>query len=232
MGDNQQAITAEQVQSYLAEHSDFFLMHPDVIESLQLNGAPEGTVSFVQKQTNRLQDKNQKLQQQLHALIDNARQNTDLHSRINQLSLRLIDAVSFEAFLALLMNDLKQEFKADNIALHLFSTDQFSFNLPEPDHNISLHHDSDLQAFKAILSKQQIVCGRLSKAQKTAFFADKADKIKSVACLALGDKPCLGLLAIASADEDRFHADMGTEYLHFLSDIIAIALRRSYAQSV
>lgn len=225
MDNNQQELTAEQVKSYLLENNDFFLSNPDVIDALQLNSSPEGTVSFAQKQADRLQAKNQQLQGQLRDLIENARQNTALQQRINQLCLRVLNVTSFEDLLTLLMTEFKQEFNADEIALRLFYTHSDKPNLPQTEGNISLHHEGDLQAFESLLLKQKIVCGRLSQSQKETFFADKAKEIESVACIPLGLAPCLGLLAIASVDEDRFHANMGTEYLQFLSNIIESVLR-------
>ena len=225
MGDNQQSLTAEQISMYLAENNDFFIKNPQVIERLQLNVAPEGIISFSQKQTEQLQAKNKQLQQQLHDLIDNARQNMAVQNRINQLCLRVLDAASFDDLLMLLMTDFKQEFSADEIALHLFSSHNDTLILPQTDKNISVHHSEELHDFDKILAKQKIVCGRLSLAQKKSFFLDKAGSIESIACVPLGRDPCLGILAIASTDEDRFHADMGTDYLQFLSCIIANVLQ-------
>jgi hypothetical protein len=79
-----------------------------------------------------------------------------------------------------------------------------------------------------MIDKQQPVCGRLTKAQKQLLFAENADNVHSIACLPLGHAPCAGLLAIASEDANRFHADMGTEYLHFLGEVFMRLLRRFY----
>ncbi|MFW5451817.1 MAG: DUF484 family protein [Methylophagaceae bacterium] len=227
MGNNKQPLTAEQVAQYLAEHSDFFLNRPDALEKVQLSESPVGTISLAQRQLERIQNKNTQLQEQLHALIDNARQNAELQSRVHQLCLRLIDAQSLDVLFSMLSNELKQEFKADEIALRLFYAGDLVPDMPETSENISqLHADDDsLQVFDSILAKQQPVCGRLTKAQKRLLFATHADEVHSVACIPLGHDPCAGLLAIASYDANRFHADMATDYLSFLGDIIMRLLR-------
>jgi uncharacterized protein YigA (DUF484 family) len=46
----------------------------------------------------------------------------------------------------------------------------------------------------------------------------------SVALVPLGDKGALGLLALGSADRDRFHPGMSTEFLARLADLISDAL--------
>ena len=225
MGDTQQSITAEQVKSYLAEHDDFFTIHPDVLDAVQLVNTPEGTVSLVQRQTERLQSKNQQLHLQLKMLIDNARQNTELQARIHQLCLRLMDAPSFGTLLPMLMKELKHEFNADEVALRWFYAGDIEPVLPETGENIVPQHADDLLMFDKLLAKQKPVCGRLTMEQKELLFTNKAEKVKSVACLPLGHEPCAGLLAIASYDEDRFHADMATDYLSFLGEVTMRLLR-------
>ena len=227
MGDDKQPITAQQVKDYLAEHGDFFLNEPDALDVLQLGQSPEGTVSLAQRQLARVQSKNQQLHEQLHSLIDNARQNTALQARIHQLCLRLMDAPSFGTLLPMLMKELKHEFNADEVALRWFYAGDAVPALPETDENIVQQHADadDLRIFDQLLSRQEPVCGRLSKAQNELLFPKKADKVKSVACLPLGHEPCAGILAIASYDEDRFHADMATDYLSFLGEVTMRLLR-------
>ena len=227
MGDSQQVLTAEQIKHYLEKNSDFFVTHPEALESIQLADAPEGTISLAQRQSERLQAKNKQLHQQLSMLIDNARQNTVLQTRVHQLCLRLMDAPSLAVLLPMLMKELKQEFKADEVALRWFYAGNVEPQLPETGENIVPQHaDADnLRIFDQLLSRQKPVCGRLSKAQKELLFVDKADKVQSVACIPLGHEPCAGLLAIASYDEDRFHADMATDYLSFLGEVTMRLLR-------
>jgi len=227
VGDTQQLLTAEQVKSYLKQHKDFFVDHPDALDSVQLGETPEGTISLAQRQSERLQSKNNQLHQQLNMLIENARQNTALQARVHQLCLRLMDAPSFGTLLPMLMKELKHEFKADEVALRWFYAGDIEPTLPDTGENIVPQHaDADnLRIFDKLLSKQKPVCGRLTKAQKELLFANKAEKVQSVACLPLGHEPCAGLLAIASYDEDRFHADMATDYLSFLGEVTMRLLR-------
>jgi len=227
VGDDKQSITVQQVKDYLAEHTDFFLHQPEVMDLLQLGQSPEGTISLAQRQLDRLQMKNQQLHEQLNMLIENARQNTALQARIHQLCLRLMDAPSFGALLPMLMTELKQEFDADEVALRWFYAGNTPPVLPETGENVVQQHADaeDLRIFDKLLSKQDPVCGRLTKAQNELLFPQKADKVQSVACLPLGHEPCAGILAIASYDEDRFHADMATDYLSFLGEVTMRLLR-------
>jgi hypothetical protein len=227
VGDATKQISITDLEQYLQSNPDVFLRHPELLEAVELNASPEGTISLAKKQQQRLKDKNRQLNEQLHALLENAHSNTELQQRIHALCLSLLDAEDLGSLLTTLMQDLQKEFAADDVAVRLFYGDDKPFSLPEIQANLGQFHadDQDLRSFDNLLSKQQPVCGRLTKAQKQLLFADKADAVQSVACLPLGHEPCVGILAIGSEDANRFHADMATDYLSFLGDVFMRVLR-------
>lgn len=230
MADTDSKLTADKIHDYLAEHPDFLLKNPDTLALLQLDEdqTPANIISLAQKQRERLEDKVQHLDEQLRALIDNAHSNSALQDRVHQLCLRFLDCDDLESLLRVLMRDLKQEFNADAVALRLFYAGDKAPKIPDIKANIAQLHadDSALKAFDSLLNKQKPVCGRLTKAQKQVLFSDVDISVESVACLPLGHQPCAGILAIASEDANRFHADMGTTYLSFLGDVFMRMLRR------
>lgn len=227
MGDATKQISITDLEQFLQSNPDVFLRHPELLEAVELNASPEGTISLAQKQQQRLKDKNRQLNEQLHALLDNAHSNSELQQRIHALCLSLLDAEDLGTLLTTLMRDLQIEFSADDVAVRLFYGDDKPFSLPDIQANLGQLHvdDKGLRSFDNLLSKQQPVCGRLTKAQKQLLFADKAEAVQSVACLPLGHEPCVGLLAIGSEDANRFHADMATDYLSFLGDVFMRVLR-------
>lgn len=226
MGDSEQQVVLEQVTEYLKQNPRFFIEQPEVLDFLDLTASPAGTISLAQKQVQRLQAKNEQLHEQLHALIENARQNTQLQQRVHQLSLRLMDSDSLATLLPILMAELKQEFNADEVALRLFYGDQ-ALSLPEIEENVEQLHidDASLKPFDKVLDKHKPVCGRMPKSQKKVLFGDEHADVASIACLPIGHDPCAGLLAIASYDQDRFHSNMATDYLAFLGDVLMRLLR-------
>lgn len=226
MGDSKQQIALEQVTDFLKQNPRFFIDQPDVLDCLDLNESPQGTISLAQKQVQRLQAKNEQLHEQLHSLIENARQNTQLQQRVHQLCLRLMDTDSLAKLLPILLVELKEEFNADEVALRLFYGDH-QLDLPELDENIDQLHinDASLKPFDKVLDKHNPTCGRLSKAQKQVLFSEHHAEVASVACIPIGHDPCAGLLAIASYNQDRFHSNMATDYLAFLGDVLMRLLR-------
>jgi uncharacterized protein YigA (DUF484 family) len=227
MGDDGQSLTVEQVSDYLSLHPDFFIQNPSVLERIQLTAAPEGTISLAQHQTARLNAKNNQLQEQLQLLIDNASQNMLLQGKVHELSLQLIDSQDLKTLLPNLFNALKQEFKADEVALRCFYHES-EFKLPILTENVGQldRADQALRVFDKVFEQQKPICGRLLRAQKELLFPDSHDKIASIACLPLGHDPSQGLLAIASYEQDRFQSDMATDYLAFLGEVLMRLLRR------
>jgi uncharacterized protein YigA (DUF484 family) len=228
MGDDKVKLTPEQITTYLSKHSDFFIEQPALLESLQLTTSPQGTISLAQRQLEQCRQKNETLHTQLNSLLFNARKNAELQLRVHQLCLRLMDAKDLDELIPLLMDELKHEFEADEVALRLFYSGKTKLALPTTlTDNILQHHVDDdvFKIFDSLLAKQQTVCGRLTLAQKTVLFGEQAEQVQSVACLPLGHEPCAGLLAIASFNVNRFHADMGTDYLNFLGEITMRLLR-------
>jgi uncharacterized protein YigA (DUF484 family) len=229
VGNPEPSLSAEQVSAYLKQHRDFLISQPDVLQELTLGDSPDGTVSLVHFQRKQLERKTHQLQEQLNALLENAESNNQLQQRVNALILALMDCQDGEALLTTLVTKLHEEFQADAVSLQIFSQETM-LTLPDLNANVAVIHPDDpqLKAFDHVLANQVPVCGRLTKKQKQTLFGEQAESANSIACLPLGQKPCAGLLAIASQDANRFHADMGTEYLQFLGDVFMRLMRRFY----
>ena len=136
MGNPEQSLSAEQVSAFLQQNRDFLLTQPEVLQQLELADSPPGTISLAQRQREQLQQKNRQLQDQLHALLDNAHSNTTLQSRVHQLVLDLLDCQDGGELLTTLMDKLKQEFAADAVSLRLFYHGDKPLDLPEIKANI------------------------------------------------------------------------------------------------
>lgn len=231
MVDDSQTLTTEQVINFLQDNPQFLLQNPEVLEKIELAHAPEGTISLAQRQSANLRTKVSQLQEQLSGLLDNAHANSQLQNKVHSLCLSLMDSNDLADMLQLLINALKQDFNADYVAIRLFYAEQ-QFGLAETEQNISQLHadDSALKEFEHMLSKQVAVCGRLTKAQKSFLFPEQLEQVASIACLPLGHEPCAGILAIASEDTNRYHANMATDYLDFLGSVLMHLLRRFHQQ--
>ncbi len=200
----------------------FLVENLDLLEQIDVVAAPEGTISLAQRQVARLQEKNAQLHEQMQTLIDNARQNTQLQKKVHQLCLTMMAERDLSHCLDSLVTTLKAEFKADEVAIRLFYHDKM-YDLMPTEQNIKqvnpVGQMNDL--FERVIGRHQTICGRFSQAQKTFLFREQETQAESIACIPIGQLPCKGLLAIASSDQHRFHADMATDYLTFLGDMLS-----------
>jgi uncharacterized protein YigA (DUF484 family) len=146
-----------------------------------------------------------------------------------------MDASSLNEVYIALDDSLRGDFEADAVTVKLF-IDPATTDI-DPDNDLMQTifvpmEDSRLDPFKNILSHEKPVCGTLKQEQLSYLFGDSADQIKSTAMIPLGGDLCssvecnyIGILAIGSHDEQRFHANMGTLFLSNLGDILSRFIR-------
>ncbi len=86
-----------EVVRYLRDNPDFFEHHRELLADMILPHQPQGTVSLIERQVSMLRDQKQDLKQRLQHLLDNAKQNENLSTRMNQLILDLLDCNDFDS---------------------------------------------------------------------------------------------------------------------------------------
>ena len=89
--------------------------------------------------------------------------------------------------------------------------------------------DPALKSFESLFASGKPRCGQARDSQREFLFGPEDLEMGSVALVPLGEKGSIGLLALGSADRDRFHPGMSTEFLSRLADLMADTLRRAPA---
>lgn len=220
-------ITEATIHDYLLTHPDFFERHPTLLGSLKLPHATGGTVSLVERQVSMLRQKDIKLEKKLKELIEVARANDVLVSKIHQLSLQLLSAPNLKTTIVAIEEAVRSGFGADQAVLVLFGDpDGFDdvdvgrfFRVVERD-------DASLKPFATFFSGSGPRCGQARDAQISFLFRGEADEVGSVALIPLGNKAEIGFVAIGSGDADRFHPGMSIDFLARVGDLVAAALKR------
>ncbi len=230
-----QMIDADTIAEYLHQNPEFFEQNPDILAELNISHQVSGAISLIERQINALRDKNSKLKNQLENLVIIARDNDKLNERMHRLTLSLMDANSLNEVYIALDDSLRGDFEADAVTVKLFVDPAITDIDPDNDLMQTIFvpmEDPRLDPFRNILSHEKPVCGPLKEEQLNYLFGDSADLIKSTAMIPLGGDQCssaecnyLGILAIGSHDEQRFHANMGTLFLSNLGDILSRAIR-------
>jgi uncharacterized protein YigA (DUF484 family) len=84
-----------------------------------------------------------------------------------------------------------------------------------------------MKSFEALLATGKPRCGQVRDTQRDFLFGPEAASIGSVALVPLGEGGSMGLLALGSAERERFHPGMSTEFLKRMGELITDALSRS-----
>jgi uncharacterized protein YigA (DUF484 family) len=223
----EEQLSEEAVHEFLESHPDFFERHGALLSQLELPHGTGGAISLVERQVSMLRQKELKLQRQLKELIDVARDNDTLASKIHQLTLQLLAAADLQACVSAVEEGMRSGFGADHSILVLFS-DPTLFEDIEGGRFFRVidRKDRALGPFDTFLTGKGPRCGQVRDSQKDFLFQDDADEIGSVALVPLGEKADIGFLAIGSHDADRFHPGMSIDFLARVGDLVAGALKR------
>ena len=220
-------LSEDAVHDYLQKNPDFFERHGTLLGALRLPHVRGGTVSLIERQVSVLRQKDLKLERKLKELLDVARTNDVLATKMHQLTLRLLAAGTLTGTLEALEKALRTSFSADQSVLVLFGNPALFEDIHAGRffHPIQRDHKS-LKPFETFLASGNPRCGQVRDAQRDFLFGQATDEVGSAALVPLGKKCDLGFLAIGSVDANRFHPAMSIDFLRRLGELVAEALRR------
>ncbi len=213
------ALTDNDIIKYLNSDQDFFIRHPEQLESINVNNRNGTVTSLVNHQVNVLKERNTQLKNKLAELIKYAQENEKIMEQIFHLT-----------------NQLCQISHVANVTKHVgkfvkqsFDCDMFKMVIPvyenlENSSTVMCITEEKLAEFKTLFEefnkRDKPICGRLKK-QKLAFiFGKNHEKIGSSVILPIGKNAQKGLLIFASFDETRFNPEMSTDLLLKLTVIL------------
>lgn len=223
----EEEVSERAIQDYLEAHPDFFERHSALLSQLELPHGAGGAVSLVERQVSMLRQKELKMERQLKELIEVARANDVLSSKIHQLTLQLLATKNLQTSVKVIEEAMRSGFGADHAILVLFGDpDLFGDIKAGRFFRVIDRSDGSLGPFDTFLKGSGPRCGQVRDSQRDFLFHDDGDEIGSVAMVPLGDKAQIGFLAIGSADADRFHPGMSIDFLARVGDLIAGALKR------
>ncbi len=218
----------ERIERYLSLNPDFFERHQPLLARMRLPHMRTGsTVSLVERQVEVLREQKSDSDRRLAEFVAVARANDGLAERIHRFARRMLRAADAAAALTALEASLREDFDAFHSVLlltaplsSLASTEfePFLRRLPAEDANI--------RTFEALLATGKPRCGQERDSQRDFLFGPEAASIGSVALVPLGDAGTMGLLALGSAERERFHPGMSTEFLKRMGELITDALSR------
>ena len=218
----------ERIERYLTLNPDFFERHQALLARMRLPHMRTGsTVSLVERQVEVLREQKTDADRRLAEFIAVARANDQLAERIHRFTRRLLRAGSAAAALGALEASLREDFDAFHSVLLLTSPID---SLRDVELGTFLRRlpgdDANFRTFDALLATGKPRCGQVRDSQRDFLFGPEAASIGSVALVPLGEAGSIGLLALGSAERERFHPGMSTEFLKRMSELITDALSR------
>lgn len=209
-------LSAEQVASFLSEHTDFFTQHADVFAQLQVPQphAP-GTLSLLERQVQVMRQRERQLQWQLSELLYCADENKEINDTVTHWCANLLSVQDAQQIPAEIVSSLQQAFPELEVVLRVW--------------NVAELADSPLQTqSEGLLSYVQSLdkpyCGvKLDESLADCF----ATAPGSIAVVPLRqDEIALGVLLFASDNPEHFHESMGLVFLKTLGQLAGAALSR------
>jgi uncharacterized protein YigA (DUF484 family) len=213
----------ETIASYLQRNPEFFERHQALLARLKLPHARGGTaISLVERQIEVLREKQAALEGKLAELVRVARANDAIAERLHRFTRRLLRMVPRAEAIARIEAGLREDFDAFQAVLVLIG------ERPDPAAPRFVRtvaaDDPNLKSFESLFASGKPRCGQARDSQREFLFGPEGLQMGSVALVPLGQKGSLGLLALGSADRDRFHPGMSTEFLARMAELVADSL--------
>jgi uncharacterized protein YigA (DUF484 family) len=218
----------ERIERYLSLNPDFFERHQPLLSRMRLPHMRTGsTVSLVERQVEVLREQKTEADRRLAEFIAVARANDTLAERIHRFTRRMLRAPNPVAAINTLEASLREDFDAFHSVLVLTAPIASLANVEaEPFLRKLPADDASIRTFEALLATGKPRCGQVRDTQRDFLFGPESASIGSVALVPLGENGTLGLLALGSAERERFHPGMSTEFLKRMGELITDALSR------
>jgi uncharacterized protein len=218
-------LTEARVAEFLSESPDFFTRHPDLLESMtpvsKWNG--DDVVDMQDYMLKRLRGRMENLRASAMEVIDASRTNMLNQARAHVAALAVIEAHDFED-MATLVGDSFPE---------ILSVDAASMGFEPAPGVLALTASSRARAFPEGLVGRLLPDGEdvlliPEASDDGTFFGDNAGLVRSaaVARLHAGTVAPAGLLCLASRETGLFHAELGTDLVRFLADVVQRCVNR------
>jgi uncharacterized protein YigA (DUF484 family) len=214
------------IAAYLQHNPDFFERHQALLTRLRIPHARGGsTISLVERQIEVLREKHAAIEGKLADLVSVARANDAIADKLHRFTRKLLRAGSRAEAVTLIEASLREDFDAFHGVLVLIG--EYPDLAPQRFVRTVAPDDAGLKSFETLFASGKPRCGQVRDTQRDFLFSQDANEIGSVALVPLlaekGGQ--LGLLALGSADRDRFHPGMSTEFLGRMADLIADSVR-------
>ena len=211
-------ITEDDIANYLLNTPDFFERHVEILSAVQLSSPhSHRTISLQERQAEIMRGKIRELELAQSHMVRFGQNNVAIADKLNDWTTDLLAAADATAVVDAVTQGLAQAYDFSQVGLKCWGVD----GLPD-----TVQVAADAPLAQAVAAVGDIVCGPKADGPVLEALAD-AVAVASMAIVPLrsGDA-AWGVLVLASDDEQRFTADMGTLFLARVGVLASAALRR------
>jgi len=200
----------EDIAIYLQEHPQFFEDHAEMLAGLLIPHPHGGrTISLSERQLLALRDKNKALEKKLHELLAFAKENDELQLKVHQFTCTLFDVADLDVLQDTILYQMRERFAVPHAVMSLW-------DVSPPSAEMMTFADQTAQP----------VCMHRAMYDTAEWFGESAEHLRSFAYLPLRNaEHSIGLLILASEDQQRFYPEMGTLFLQRIAEVVSAALQ-------
>ncbi len=209
----------DDIKVYLKNHPEFFEQNANLLADIHLPSPHgSGTISLAERQQLAQRDKIDALETMFSELVLNAKDNDAIANKIHALNIELHKAKNFDEIEQLITDLLPEHFELSDTCLRIWANPLDSRN------RTNLVFSEVPEETKTWVAAQlQPYCGKPPEIVTEDWFIETA---ASLTIIPLRSQQTIGFLALASDDENRFFAEMGTDFLTKISELLSAALSR------
>ena len=216
--------SADEVETFLRNHPDFLVDHPDLVNVLLPPEAKrgEGVVDLQRYMLERVRGDLSRVQTQQNEILATSRSNLITQNRVHASVIAMLGATTLEHLIEIITTDLAVHIEVDAVTLGFEALDR----LPAGGNRTSLRILPKGAIDRLVGAGKDLAL--IPDAQPDAqLFGSASTLVRSQALLRLQlrrDAP-QGVLAFGSRTPDKFHPGQGTELLTFLGKVVELTFR-------
>jgi uncharacterized protein YigA (DUF484 family) len=216
--------SADEVETYLRDHPDFLVDHPDLVNVLLPPEAKrgEGVVDLQRYMLERVRGDLSRVQTQQNEILATSRSNLITQNRVHASVIAMLGATTLEHLIEIITTDLAVHIEVDAVTLGFEALDR----LPAGGNGTSLRILPKGAIDRLVGTGKDLAL--IPDAQPDAqLFGSASTLVRSQALLRLQlrrDAP-QGVLAFGSRTPEKFHPGQGTELLTFLGKVVELTFR-------
>ncbi|OFE12937.1 hypothetical protein PHACT_07120 [Pseudohongiella acticola] len=208
-----EALSADEVASYLTEHPDFFVDRDNLLADMTVPHESGGAISLLERQVKILRDRSIESRHTLNGLLENARYNDQLFSVTRNLILTLLEEDKLDQLSVVTESSLSTQPGIDACRLILVDTSDAATELQK--------------RFPSLLRSRQVLTQALDKDTSWLLFPGTTPVLRSAAlCPVTHRNSLLAVLVIGNHAQDYFTEELDTLFLDFIAEVLGVLISR------